>query len=63
MYSEGFVVKKVEFGGRQESDLGLDSIHTLIGRHNVSVGIEYALAGTGRGERRCVELPPDVRHD
>lgn len=60
MYSKGFGFEKVEFAGRQESDLGLDSMRVLIGKHNVPVGIEYALVGMKRGERRRVELPPDV---
>ncbi|KAL7536738.1 hypothetical protein ACHAWF_005546 [Thalassiosira exigua] len=60
MYSKGFGYEKVEFGGRQESDLGLDSMRVVLGKHNVPVGIEYALMGMGKGEKRRVELPPGV---
>mmetsp|Transcript_45096 Transcript_45096/g.94564 ORF Transcript_45096/g.94564 Transcript_45096/m.94564 type:complete len:273 (-) Transcript_45096:2896-3714(-) len=60
MYSKGFGFEKVEFGGRQESDLGLDSLRVVLGKHNVPVGIEYALLGMVRGEKRRVELPPVV---
>lgn len=63
MYSKGFGFEKVEFGGRQESDLGLDSMLVRVGQHNVPVGIEYALIGMGKGERRRVELPPGVGFD
>ena len=61
MYSKGFGFEKIEsFGGRQESDLGLDSLRVVLGKqeHDVPVGIESALLGMGRGERRRVELPP-----
>ena len=60
MYSKGFGYEKVSFGGKQQSDLGLDSMRVLIGEHNVPVGIESALIGMGKGERRRVELPPGV---
>jgi len=60
MYSKGFGFEKVDFGGRQESDLGLDSMSVALGKHNVPVGIEYALMGMGKGEKRRVELPPGV---
>lgn len=60
MYSKGFGFEKVSFGGKQQSDLGLDSMRVLVGEHNVPVGIESALIGMGKGERRRVELPPGV---
>ena len=60
MYSKGFGFEKVEFGGKKQSDLGLDSMRVVIGEHNVPVGIESALIGMGKGERRRVELPPGV---
>lgn len=60
MYSKGFGYEKVNFGGKQQSDLGLDSIRVVVGKQNVPVGIESALIGMGRGERRRVELPPGV---
>lgn len=60
MYSRGMGYEKVEFGGRMESDLGLDSMRAVIGKHDVPIGIESALMGMGRGEKRRVELPPAV---
>ncbi|KAL7493926.1 hypothetical protein ACHAWT_002726 [Skeletonema menzelii] len=60
MYSKGFGFEKVNFGGKLQSDLGLDSMRVVVGEHNVPVGIESALIGMGRGERRRVELPPGV---
>lgn len=60
MYSKGFGFEKVEFGGKLQSDLGLDSMRVTIGKHQVPVGIEMALLGMGKGERRRVELPPGV---
>ena len=60
MYSKGFGYEKVEFGGKQVSDLGLDSMRVVLGQHNVPKGIEYALLGMVKGEKRRVELPPGV---
>ena len=60
MYSKGFGYEKVEFGGKLQSDLGLDSMRITLGKHQVPVGIEMALLGMGKGERRRVELPPGV---
>ena len=60
MYSKGFGYEKVEFGGNQVSDLGLDSMRVVVGQHNVPKGIEYALLGMVKGEKRRVELPPGV---
>lgn len=60
MYSKGFGFEKVDFGGKKQSDLGLDSMRVVVGEHNVPVGIESALIGMGKGERRRVELPPGV---
>jgi len=60
MYSKGFGFEKVSFGGKQQSDLGVDSMRVVVGKQNVPVGIESALIGMGRGERRRVELPPGV---
>ncbi|KAL3775386.1 hypothetical protein ACHAWO_006577 [Cyclotella atomus] len=60
MYSKGFGYEKVEFGNKLQSDLGLDSMRVTIGKHQVPIGIEMALMGMGRGERRRVELPPGV---
>lgn len=60
MYSRGFGFEKVDFGGKLESDLGLDSANVVVGERDVPTGIEYALLGMGKGERRRVELPPGV---
>jgi len=60
MYSKGFGFEKIEFGNKLQSDLGLDSMRVTIGTHVVPIGIEMALMGMGRGERRRVELPPGV---
>ncbi|KAL3789289.1 hypothetical protein HJC23_000355 [Cyclotella cryptica] len=60
MYSKGFGFEKVDFGGKLEPDLGLDSMRVVLGQHDVPIGIEMALVGMGRGERRRVELPPGV---
>ncbi|KAL7483078.1 hypothetical protein ACHAW6_008730 [Cyclotella cf. meneghiniana] len=60
MYSKGFGFEKVIFGGKLEPDLGLDSMRVVLGQHDVPIGIEMALLGMGRGERRRVELPPKV---
>lgn len=66
MYSRGFGFEKVEgLGGKMESDLGLDSLRVVIGQQSqqsraVPAGIEAALLGITKGERRRVELPPNV---
>lgn len=60
MYSKGFGFEKIEFGNKLQSDLGLDSMRVTLGKHQVPIGIEMALLGMGRGERRRVELPPGV---
>ena len=36
----------------------MDSIRASIGRHDVPIGILYALTGIRREERRRVETPP-----
>ena len=41
-----------------QSDEGIDSLRVKIGNRDVPVGIEEALVGMKRGERRRVELPP-----
>lgn len=63
MYSRGFGFEKVDMGlGGNVSDLGLDSLRVKVGNvdHGVPIGIEEALIGMARGERRRVELPPSV---
>ncbi|CAM9568860.1 unnamed protein product [Heterosigma akashiwo] len=58
MYSRGFGYEKVEFGGKLQSDYGLDSYRIVVGRQDVPIGIEQALLGMKRRERRRIELPP-----
>lgn len=68
MYSQGFGYEKVDVfdnnggggGVKSRSDLGLDSLRVVIGRHDVPVGVEEALVGMGRGERRRVNVPAGV---
>ncbi|KAG7350995.1 FKBP-type peptidyl-prolyl cis-trans isomerase [Nitzschia inconspicua] len=68
MYSKGFGFEKVqEFGvesARLQSDEGLDSYRVQLGKdsgsRDVPSGIEQALIGMKKGERRRIELPPNV---
>jgi len=61
MYSRGFGYEKVDgVNGKMVSDAGLDSIRVKMGERNVPVGIQDALIGMKKGERRRVELPPSV---
>jgi len=69
MYSQGFGYEKVDvFQGdsngsnsnKPKNDLGLDSIRVVMGRHDVPVGVEEALLGMKRGERRRVNVPSGV---
>lgn len=56
LYSQGMGYEKVA----GQNDLGIDSIRIVVGNHNVPTGIEEALIGMRRGERRRIELPPQV---
>jgi FKBP-type peptidyl-prolyl cis-trans isomerase len=58
MYSRGFGFEKVNIGGKLQSDAGLDSLKLKIGNKDVPVGLERAIVGMKKGERRRVELPP-----
>ena len=61
MYSRGFGFEKIDIGdGNLQSDVGLDSLRVRMGQRDVPVGIEDALVGMRKGERRRVELPPRV---
>ena len=62
MYSKGFGFEKIDVDGKKQSDLGLDSLRVKIGseRREVPLGIEQVLMGMKRGERRRIELPPNV---
>lgn len=59
MFSKGMGYEKVN----GKNDLSMDSIRVAVGRRDVPVGIEEALVGMRRGERRRVELPPQVGFD
>ena len=64
MYSRGFGFEKIKDfdGNREVNDLGLDSLRVQIGDRppNVPLGIEEALMGMKRGEKRRVTVPPSV---
>ena len=61
MYSRGFGFEKIDVGnGQMVKDSGLDSIRVRIGEKDVPLGIEEALIGMKKNERRRVELPPKV---
>jgi hypothetical protein len=65
IYSQGFGFEKIDIGGKMISDSGLDSLVVQLGRNNpqerdIPLGIEQALVGMKKGERRRVELPPNV---
>ncbi len=59
MYSRGFGFEKIDVGnGKLQSDIGLDSLRVQLGRRDVPLGIEEAIVGMKKGERRRIELPP-----
>jgi hypothetical protein len=61
MFSRGFGYERIDAGnGKMVSDAGIDSIRIKMGEGNVPLGIEYALLGMKKGERRRVELPAEV---
>lgn len=61
MYSRGFGYEKVDVGGGNKvPDLGLDSYIVKLGTGKLPVGIEDALVGMKKGERRRIVLPPSV---
>jgi hypothetical protein len=43
-----------------QRDAGLDSYRVTLGKGDLPVGIEQALVGMKKGERRRVEVPPNV---
>jgi hypothetical protein len=57
LYSQGMGYEKLKSG---QNDMGLDSIRVVVGKHMIPTGIEEALIGMKRGERRRIELPPQV---
>jgi hypothetical protein len=60
MYSQGFGFEKIDIGNGLQNDLGLDSYRVSLGTGDLPMGIEAALMGMKKGERRRVELPPNV---
>lgn len=61
IYSQGMGYENIDVGnGKKIKDAGLDSLRVEIGKRDVPVGIESALVGMKKGERRRVELPPRV---
>jgi hypothetical protein len=63
MYSQGFGFEKVDVGnnnGVKQSDLGLDSYRVPLGEGNLPSGVEQALIGIKKGERRRVVVPPNL---
>lgn len=61
MYSRGFGFNKVDgIGGGTSTDEGLESYRLTLGRRDVPVGVEAALVGMKKGERRRIEVPPAV---
>lgn len=63
MYSQGFGYEDVSFDGKMQKDLGLDSLRIVVGKRDVPLGVEQALIGMKRGERRRVVVPPSVGFD
>jgi FKBP-type peptidyl-prolyl cis-trans isomerase len=62
MYSRGFGYEKIDVGnGQLEPDVaGLDSYLVTLGTGNLPKGVEQALVGMKKGERRRIEVPPGV---
>ena len=61
MYSRGFGFEKIDLGdGQLQKDTNIDSLRVMVGERDVPLGIEWALLGMKKGERRRVELPPVV---
>lgn len=63
MFSQGFGYEEVYFDGKMQKDLGLDSLRIVVGKQQVPLGVEQALIGMKRGERRRVVVPPNVGFD
>lgn len=62
MYSQGFGYNKIDAGGgKLVSDVGLDSLLVPMDSKNVvPLGIQQAIVGMKRGERRRIECPPSL---
>ena len=62
MYSRGFGYNKIDIGnGQMVQDIGsIDSLLVTLGTSDIPVGIQRALVGMRRGEKRRIECPPSV---
>lgn len=60
MYSQGFGFEKIDVGKGLQKDLGLDSYRATLKKGDLPIGIEEAIVGMKKGERRRIELPPSV---
>mmetsp|Transcript_9157 Transcript_9157/g.21835 ORF Transcript_9157/g.21835 Transcript_9157/m.21835 type:complete len:241 (+) Transcript_9157:138-860(+) len=63
MYSQGFGYETVDIGnGKMVKDLDVDFLRVgKVGSHqDVPIGIEQAMIGMQKGEKRRVELPPSA---
>ena len=62
MYSKGFGYNKIDVGnGVHQSDTAeLDSYRVTLAQGDLPVGVEQALVGMKKGERRRIEVPPNV---
>ena len=62
MYSKGFGFNKIDVGnGRIVSDLGIDTLLVDLSNGNekkIPVGIQKAIVGMKRGEKRRIQCPP-----
>jgi FKBP-type peptidyl-prolyl cis-trans isomerase len=59
MYSRGFGYNKIDVGdGKKVSDLNLDSLIVQMGAKDIPIGIQQAMMGMKRGERRRIVVPP-----
>jgi hypothetical protein len=60
MYSRGFGYNKIDTGSGQKVVDVLDSLTVTIGEKTVPIGIQRAMIGMKRGERRRIEVPPQL---
>eukprot|EP00529_Nitzschia_sp_RCC80_P026186 CAMPEP_0113458072 /NCGR_PEP_ID=MMETSP0014_2-20120614/9732_1 /TAXON_ID=2857 /ORGANISM="Nitzschia sp." /LENGTH=340 /DNA_ID=CAMNT_0000349581 /DNA_START=92 /DNA_END=1114 /DNA_ORIENTATION=+ /assembly_acc=CAM_ASM_000159 len=63
MYSVGFGYNKAGAGdgfAPTTTDAGIESYRVRLGRNDLPAGVESALVGAKKGERRRIEVPPSV---
>lgn len=61
MYSRGFGYNKIDAGdGTKVSDLGLDYLALQMGSKDIPVGVQKAMVGMKRGERRRIGCPAEL---